>query len=249
MRNVERVRIFHEPPSLWERFPERFVWVFGLIWLFIEPLTALDIIPDKLPDLKAWWYLILVILVLVFTSLFVFKGFFREYLVGKMNFIPFDLALTEIGTRYQIEAPEDMRIGEFLNLFLKKVENSVSLDSDLSIARHRLYENTLMLRQERGLKELDSLLTIGEIGLTENDVCEIHGEIKPVYTHVLYCSSSRSIMLPILFLGFIAVLISLNIQKVSDIAWSTIIIGSSVIISVLVTTALQVIILTRRWPL
>ena len=61
MDTTRRLRIVQEPSffRLME-LPTVFVAVFGVVWLFIEPLATLGIVPNNLLNLGIWWYIILV---------------------------------------------------------------------------------------------------------------------------------------------------------------------------------------------
>jgi hypothetical protein len=161
-RRLKRLRIYNQPESEWSLFPGRFVIVFGALWLFLEPLTVLKVIPDTLPDIRAWWYAVLVALVIVITVVLNIFAASRYFAYRKIRFIPLEIVLTESGERWPVEVSKDMRIGEFVDRFLKKVKETVRPESLLGslLANEFRYNNTLIVRRTESQKQLDRAKTV-----------------------------------------------------------------------------------------
>ncbi len=152
-----------------------FVAIFSGLWLFVEPLLAFIGIPDHFTNLGIWGYVLLIFIALILTVLI--GGIRRRKARGNIVFLPFKMILTESGESYEVEAPQNMRTGVFVELFIDKLKRTTRKDSGL--VHSKLYDNFLFIKKnESDWTKTDSDKTLLENDVDPGSLCKIVGYIK-----------------------------------------------------------------------
>lgn len=152
-----------------------FISIFGVIWLFLEPLVA--IISNPLAALGLWRYFILIILPAAITALVYYID--RYHQLGKERFIKLEVILTTSGKHYIVEAPQDMRTEEFVNKLLVRLSHEI----DPEVAK--LYDHKLLYRNEDSYDDIEDDSTLLDGGVRNGGEAMILSEIKPKYRRIL----------------------------------------------------------------
>jgi hypothetical protein len=173
MGRGKSLRIVRVPLWSWKKRLTVFASIFGFTWLFLEPLAAFSDSPF-LSTSGIWGYIFLVLFAALLTFSIQVYGYSR--IIGRMSFCSFDIILTESGVRYSIEAPLDMRVEEFLNLFFDRVARDA--DPNSSLSRANMYDKVMLVKRSEKYEEIEGQKTIREVGLREGDECRIRGTIK-----------------------------------------------------------------------
>ena len=174
----KKMRIIDEPSFSWKARIVAFGSIFGILWLYLEPQGTFG--SSLLSSLGGWGYAGLILLSLLLALLT--EYFNRIRLRSHIIFRSFTVIPTESGTRYLVEAPQDMRVEKFLELFLEKVSKRANADNLLS--SRKLYEFSLLVRRGGQYISLSSKGTIAEVGLQSGDICTLRGKILPEFMSV-----------------------------------------------------------------
>ena len=212
-----RLRVVYESHWFWGRRFATFLFIFTAVWLFVEPLFSFRVGSSLLRSLGPWGYAGLLILTLLATL--AVELFSRWRSVQSISFIRFEVILTEIGARYRVEAPEDMKVSAFVVLFLKKVSGSgvPKRIHAVELGTSFCYDNDLLVNRAQGHEKLARHKTLGEAGLSGGDVCKIQGEIKPeyacIYYHVETIRTFNTIMAGMRLLAILLLAISFGLNQ------------------------------------
>lgn len=185
-------RIARTPSLSWKARLGTFVSIFGVIWLFVDPLNTLVFGSNFLPNLGTLGYVGLVIFSAFLTALVEFITMLQ--LKSRMTFVALNVTLTEDGTQHMVEVPKDMNIDSFISLFLK--EQSQHTNAGTYVARHDLYHWFLVAKQGDEYKVVPGDKTIAEAGLLDGAAFGIRGDILPEYAggltgHVIMSKSNK----------------------------------------------------------
>ena len=164
-------------PWSWKIRLSTFVGVFGILWLFLDPLLTLVIDISVIESLGIWGFLALFILSTLATFFVELLNRRRE--IGNITFIPIVLVLTENGTRHRIQAPIDMQIDIFLSLLIEKYTRQAAPKTLLSVLH--IFDVKLSVVREEGTVELAGDKTFREVGLQDSAICYLKGHIKSEY--------------------------------------------------------------------
>jgi hypothetical protein len=175
-------RIVDLPTWSWRRRSATFLAVAGGIWLFVEPIPAFLGSQAPLTPLGVWGYVAWLFSSALLTG--ATEGCHRRVAFSRISFIRLTIILERGGTRYLLEVPEDMQVGRFVDLFLKRVTRHASLDSFLP--QSFMYSNTLVVHRAAAEIELSRDTTLRNAGLQTGDSCTLRGTIQPRYATLLY---------------------------------------------------------------
>lgn len=162
-----------------------FFGIFGFIWLMIEPLPSLGVIPEFVEKNGKWIYWTMLFVSLIAT--FLIETSVRFLSSRKRNLVSVTIILTELGLSKNVEAPKDIRIDIFLGFLMKKLSKYSPKNSALLV--HEMYDLTLVKKMNNNEIELDSNLTFKEAGIENGDSFKVKGIIKPIHTQILFSSA------------------------------------------------------------
>lgn len=169
-------RITNEKPFTWKKRISIFIGTFGIVWLFLEPFPLFSIRVSIISKSGVLGYLGIIFFSFLITTLF--EYFQRAKPLGKKIYITFTIILTESGTRIDFEAPQDMRIGHFINLCFHYLKTQGVSDSFLSNPIRDMYNWFLLVQKNEQFIELPNDHTFFEENITNGAICKFRGRIK-----------------------------------------------------------------------
>lgn len=168
---MKPITITITPPFSWKKRCAIFLGIFGGLWLFIEPLSAFGLARDVLESSGGFGYAVLLIFSFITTFLIEFLESRKN--LGQISFTKLTILLTENGTEHMVNVPRSMRVGQFLSIFVAKIQlNAMMIPVDA-------YELSLNVYRNGSYQKINSENTIQEANLNDNDLCKITGEILP----------------------------------------------------------------------
>lgn len=182
INNQKTLRITQLQPWDWKKKLGWFAAVFGLIWLFLDPLFTMLNFESWLDRFGVVGYI--AIYLLSYIIVMVAEGIDSDRKTGKLAFVHFEVVLTESGERHCVEAPYDMLVKEFTENFLENV--STSKKSSMRIAARDFFNNKLLINTGGIFQPTSDQHTLREAGITENAECRIEGEIKLEHARWFY---------------------------------------------------------------
>ena len=179
------MKIIPKPYLSMKKLVLTFFGIFGFIWLIVEPLPSLGVLPEIAKNNGKWIYFSMLLISLIGT-LFI-ENSIRFFSSRNKNLISIQIALTELGVNKNIETPKDLRIDIFLESLMKRLAKYSIKNSSLS--NYGMYDLTLTKRLGGEDIELDSNLTIKEAEIKEGDIFKIKGTIKPIHRQAFFSMS------------------------------------------------------------
>ncbi len=164
------IRIISEKPFSWRQRIIIFAGVFGTTWLFLEPVFAFDRGIGIISRIGSWGYIGLVSVSILLTI--AIEYFQRMRLIGRKIFFSLTIVLTDSGTRIDIEVPQDMRIGHFIELcfdYLGKYGVQ-----DRVIAMREFFNWFLEVEKEGGSVKLPKTKTFLEAKVPPGAICKFY---------------------------------------------------------------------------
>lgn len=179
---MRATRIIDLPDWSWKRRVASFLGIAGATWLLIEPIPVFFGSAALLSSVGSLGYSAWLILAVLLTI--AGECYSRLRRLGRMSFIRLTVVLQLSGTVHLVEAPRDMQIGRFVDLFLAHVSERAGPDAVLR--QSHMYENTLVVESDGAALMLPRSLTIRKARLKDNDTCAVCGIILDEYESVLY---------------------------------------------------------------
>ncbi len=165
-----------------------FVATFGSVWLFVEPLGAFGLLPQFQSGLGAIGYM-LIIVVSVLIVLFFIRGY-RWSKTVDVPFVNITIESASDGGTYQVRAAYNMQVGEFVESFIDLLSKGPARERVMLFRLHHL--PILQIKRNNDYMDVDSNLSLQDAGIVENDICQIRGELNPVFNTTRLSRSTQA---------------------------------------------------------
>lgn len=149
-----------------------FAAAFGLVWLFIEPLSLFGL----LPQISGWTGIAayLVMLIAAIAAVRVAALIRRHSGHAKLSFVTFTVASSTDGADHLVRAPINMQVWDFVYLFLRELERGPAREHVRAL--HRQFDPILQLGKDGHFFDVGSSLTLTQAGVIDGVLCRIRGE-------------------------------------------------------------------------
>jgi hypothetical protein len=165
-----------------------FVSVFGLFWLFLEPLGLFGLLPS-LSGFFAW----ATYLGLFFASLTVViavRLLYRRAGCSKLTFVTFTVASSADGADHFVRVPENMQVWHFVHEFLSYLSRGPARERIRQLMFH--FDPALQISRDGNFVEVSNSLTLSQAGITNGVRCQIRGISRPERDEPLFSRRERS---------------------------------------------------------
>lgn len=153
----------------------RFITVFGIIWLILEPLAFFDILTEYFKKMNYWGYLLLCFLSACITGILVLleRNFFYS---KRLEVIKLEIIIETDGSTHLVEAPQNMKTAIFLDLFLDYLEK-IRLDEIRNMRNYYKPSLYIFKNNEKVGLLADLNKTIKENNISNGDRCKVTGKV------------------------------------------------------------------------
>ena len=174
------------PPVSVKALASAYVGAFAILWMFLEPMGTLGLIPQLTRSSGALVYVLLLLVAAV-----VAVGFIRAYRWGKTHNLPSTTVTIKSaadGATYYLRISENMQIGDALEQYVAILLKGPARDQVRAVeSRHypvlQVYRNGEYI-------DLNSNLTIREAGLANGDECQVRAQIYEHFNRTMFSRSS-----------------------------------------------------------
>jgi hypothetical protein len=175
------------PPVSAKALTSAYVGAFAILWMFVEPLSALGLIPQFTKSSGALVYALLLL-----ASSVVVVGFLRAYRWSKTHNLP-SITLTiksaADGATYHLRINENMQIGDALTQYVAILLKGPARDQVKATASR--YYPIFQVRRDGEYIDLNSNLTVREAGLANGDECQVRAQIYEHFNQVMYSRAEQ----------------------------------------------------------
>lgn len=155
-----------------------FFGTFGALWLLVEPMFGLGLLPAF--PYEAGWVGYALIVVLSAASVFIFVPVYRKYKSSKKTFLTFRVISASDGAEHLVSSPSAMLVGDFTAGFLKYLSRGPT--KGYVLALQRTHEPVLQIIAASGPVSLPNGKALECAGISNGVRCQISAIPREAYT-------------------------------------------------------------------
>ncbi len=163
-----------------------YVGVFGILWLFVEPLGAFGLIPTLTTSSATYVYALLILLPAI--GLFLFLRWRRWYKTQDLPFLLISIRSTADGVTYSLQVAENMQVNDFLCQFIKILAKGPAKESiNAILLRHY---PVLQVKRDGKYIDIDSNISLHAAGIKTGDECQLRAQMYEHLNQVMFSRTS-----------------------------------------------------------
>jgi len=163
-----------------------FFATFSALWLLVEPIFGLGLLPSF--PYEAGWVGYALIVALSVASVFIFVPVYRKLKSSKKTFLTFRVISASDGAEHLVSSPSAMLVGDFTAGFLKYLSRGPAKDHVLAL--QRTHEPVLQIITASGSVNLPNGEALECAGISNGVRCQISA--IPREAHVLFSRAAPS---------------------------------------------------------
>ena len=164
-----------------------FVTIFGLFWLFLEPLGMFGLLPSLTS--VSGWPAYFGLLCVSLTGVVVTRLLYRRAGYSKLTFVIFTVASSADGADHFVRAPGNMQVWHFVHEFLSYVSRGPARERVRQLMFH--FDPVLQVGREGSFVDVGNSLTLLQAGITDGVRCQIRGISRPERNEPLFSRQSK----------------------------------------------------------
>lgn len=164
-----------------------FVTIFGLFWLFLEPLGLFGLLPSLSGVLG--WAAYLALFCVSFGGVVAVRFLHRRAGYSKLTFVTFTVASSTDGADHFVRAPGNMQVWHFVHEFLSYLSHGPARERIRQLMLH--FDPVLQVGREGSFVDVGNSLTLSQAGVINGVRCQIRGISRPERNEPLF-SRGRS---------------------------------------------------------
>ncbi len=168
----------------WQGMGSIYIATFAILWLFVEPLGMLGLIPAFDKQSSVLMYLFLLVVPAI--SLPVFLRWHRWYKIHDLPFIELSIHSAIDGVTYKMRVAKNMQIAEFLHQYIEILRRGPARDRVNQIL-YRYYP-VLQVKRNGKFIDIDGNMSLQAAGIKNQEECQVRAE---VYKHMNQALFSR----------------------------------------------------------
>lgn len=166
-----------------------YLFTFGALWLFIEPLGAFGIMPSV--SKLSGFFLYSLLLVVPALGLPVFLRWHRWYKTHDLPFVKLNVRSAADGVTYSLRVAENMQITEFLRRYTE-ILLSGPARANVEAALRRYYP-VLQVNRCGVFADIDGSLTLHAAGIKDGAECQVRAQEYPNMNRVMFSRASSRV--------------------------------------------------------
>lgn len=165
-----------------------FATVFGLFWLFLEPLGLFELLPSLSGTLG--WAAYVALFVASLAGVLAARFLYRRAGYTKLTFLYFTVASSADGADHYVRAPENMQVWHFVHEFLSYLSRGPARERIRQLLFQ--FDPLLQVGRDGSFVDVGNSLTLAQAGVTNGARCQIRGVVRPERNEPLFSRRTSS---------------------------------------------------------